>query len=62
MPAGVFCFQPMEFDLIDLIAYVGLGLIAASCWLLGGWYGVIGFVGALMLTVAAVIAYKRANA
>lgn len=49
------------FDWLDIIAFVGLTLIGISVYLLIGWMGMVGYVGALLIVFSAFAARSRAG-
>lgn len=51
----------MTFDWLDLITLSGLLLLGWSVWALAGWSGLIGYVGALLVMISGVMAYRRAG-
>lgn len=45
----------------ELIALVGLVLVGVAAFAISGWWGVLGFVGGLLMAGALVLAWLRGN-
>ncbi len=49
------------FGAEEVIALVGLMLVGVAAFAISGWWGLLGFVGGLMMAGALVLAWLRGN-
>lgn len=50
-----------RLDTADALVLVGLLLLAAACWFVYGWYGLLGLLGGLCIAFAVVMAQRGAR-